>query len=142
MIQCNLSHLEARCRQRGFTLDEVRPCIVAQDGDKITVDETHEAYPRHGKPIRPMPASGPGTELKALVGKFGVQSKPGCACNKRAAYMDKMGPDWCEQNLDQIVGWLREEHSRQKVAIPFVEAAVRMLVKYAIRKARKKANSQ
>lgn len=37
---------EARCRDRGYTLDEVRACIVAEDGDRITVDETHEAYPR------------------------------------------------------------------------------------------------
>lgn len=40
----------ARCYQRGYTLDEVRPCIVREDGDQITVDETHPAYPRHPKP--------------------------------------------------------------------------------------------
>lgn len=50
MIRCHLRHLEARCRQRGYTLDEVRPCIVAQDGDKITVDQTHPAYPRERRP--------------------------------------------------------------------------------------------
>jgi hypothetical protein len=46
MIRCHIRHLEARCRQRGYTLDQVRPCIVAQDGDQIAVDETHAAYPR------------------------------------------------------------------------------------------------
>ena len=46
MIRCRLKHLEARCRQRGYTLDEVRPCIVSEDGDTITVDERHPAYPR------------------------------------------------------------------------------------------------
>ena len=50
MIACRLHHLEARCRQRGYTLDEVRPCIVSEDGDRITVDETHPAYPRHLRP--------------------------------------------------------------------------------------------
>lgn len=50
MIRCRRQHLEARCRQRGYTLDEVRPCIVAEDGDTITVDETHPAYPR-AKPV-------------------------------------------------------------------------------------------
>lgn len=49
MIKCSLSHLEARCRQRGYTLDEVRSCIASQDGDQITVDETHPAYPRTAK---------------------------------------------------------------------------------------------
>jgi hypothetical protein len=41
---------EARYRERGYTLDEVRPCIVAEEGDSITVDETHPAYPRAAKP--------------------------------------------------------------------------------------------
>jgi hypothetical protein len=50
MISCQLKHLAARCHERGFTLDEARPCIVSQDGDKITVDETHPAYPRTEKP--------------------------------------------------------------------------------------------
>jgi len=50
MISCRLSHLEARCHERGYTLDEVRACIVSEDGDRITVDETHPAYPRHQKP--------------------------------------------------------------------------------------------
>lgn len=46
-----LRHLfEARCRERGYTLDEVRACIVSEDGDNITVDETHQKYPRHPKP--------------------------------------------------------------------------------------------
>jgi hypothetical protein len=50
MISCRLRHLEARCRQRGYTLDEVRACIVSQDGDQITVDVDHPAYPREPKP--------------------------------------------------------------------------------------------
>lgn len=50
MIRCRLSHLEARCRQRGYTLDQVRPCIVSEDGDRLVVDETHASYPREPKP--------------------------------------------------------------------------------------------
>lgn len=50
MISCRRSHLEARCRERGYTLADVRPCIVSEDGDQITVDETHPAYPRAPKP--------------------------------------------------------------------------------------------
>lgn len=48
MIRCHRRHLEDRCRERGYTLDEVMPCVVEQDGDNWTVDETHEAYPRPG----------------------------------------------------------------------------------------------
>lgn len=41
---------KSRLRERGYTLDEVRACIVGEDGDQITVDETHQAYPRDAKP--------------------------------------------------------------------------------------------
>jgi hypothetical protein len=50
MITGRRSSFEARCRERGYTLDEVRPCIVSQDGDRITVDVDHPAYPRRRKP--------------------------------------------------------------------------------------------
>lgn len=53
---------EQRCRERGYTLDEVRACIVAEDGDSITVDETHSSYPRMAKPA----PQGPGLLTKAL----------------------------------------------------------------------------
>ena len=46
MITGPRSNFEARCRQRGYTLEQVLPCIISQDGDNITVDETHPAYPR------------------------------------------------------------------------------------------------
>ena len=54
MIACSLHHLELRCRQRGYTLNEVRACIVSQDGDEIVVDPDHPAYPRVARP-RPEP---------------------------------------------------------------------------------------
>jgi hypothetical protein len=50
MIACHRKFLVARCRQRGYTLGEVRPCIVSEDGDTITVDVDHPAYPRAPKP--------------------------------------------------------------------------------------------
>lgn len=50
MITGPRRQFEVRCRERGYTLDDVRPCIVREDGDTITVDETHEAYPRSAKP--------------------------------------------------------------------------------------------
>jgi hypothetical protein len=50
MISCHLNHLAARCRERGYTLDEARACIVSEDGNRIIVDETHPAYPREAKP--------------------------------------------------------------------------------------------
>lgn len=50
MITGRRSLFAARCRQRGYTLDEVRLCIVSEDGEQITVDVDHPAYPREPKP--------------------------------------------------------------------------------------------
>ena len=142
MITCQRTHLAARCRQRGYTLEEVHPFIVSEDGDTITVDETHPAYPRALKqpPALPAdpPAAGPGTELKAILKDWlGIQASPNCSCNARARQMDEWGPDICEQNLPTIVGWLEEQAQARN--LPFVRFAGEQAVKLAIRRARKKA---
>ena len=141
MIACRLAHLQTRCLQRGYTLDEVRACIVNQDGDRITVDETHPAYPRQPNDgfepkVSNIPSSGVGTELKKLLSKIGIKATPNCSCNKRAALMDTNGIEWCENNIDTIVGWLREEASKRK--LPFVDIAGKILVKRAISNAKKR----
>jgi len=134
MIQCRFSDLEARCKQRGYTLDEVRPCIVSEDGEKITVDEAHPSYPR---PKRlPVPRQGgTGTELKALLSKIGIRSSPTCSCNKRAKTMDENGIEWCEQNVETICDWLAEESAKRK--LPFVRLAGKAIIHMAIRRAKK-----
>lgn len=90
MITGRRSHFEARCRERGVTLDEVRPCIVSEDGDTITVDEAHPAYPR-AKP-------GLGDMVKAGLSAVGITEervsraigRP-CGCSKRAAKLNELG---------------------------------------------------
>jgi hypothetical protein len=78
---------------------------------------------------------GPGTELKKLLKKVGIAASPNCSCNARARTMDQWGCDKCEENIDEIVGWLREEATKRR--LPFVDTAGRMLVKRAIKNARK-----
>lgn len=90
MIRCRLSHLESRCRERGYTLEQVRPCIVSEHGDLITVDETHRAYPR-AKP-------GLGDMVKAGLSAIGITEervskaigRP-CGCSKRAEALNALG---------------------------------------------------
>lgn len=149
MITCQRHYLAARCLERGYTLDEVRPCIVSEDGDTITVDVDHPSYPRTPKPglvppqpqaapQPPAPTYGPGTELKKLLKKVGVTATPNCSCNARARRMDveeAREPGWCEAHLDEIVGWLREE--AEKRGLPFLDMAGRLLVRRAIRLARR-----
>jgi hypothetical protein len=50
MITGRRSAFLARCRERGYTLDEVRGCIISEDGESITVDETSQFYPRTARP--------------------------------------------------------------------------------------------
>jgi hypothetical protein len=121
-----------RCAERGYTLAEVAACIVSRDGDMVTVDVDNPAYPRAAKP---KPKGGAGTELKKLLGRIGIRSKPSCSCNARAREMDAKGVLWCDNNLETVVGWLREESKRRRV--PFVPVAGRLLIRRAIANARR-----
>ena len=90
MIRCHRRHLEARCRERGYTLEQVRPCIVSETGDRLVVDETHPAYPRA--------LAGLGDMVKAGLSAVGITEelvskaigKP-CGCGKRAAKLNELG---------------------------------------------------
>ena len=94
MIRCRLHHLEARCRERGYTLDEVRPCIVSQDGDRLVVDETHPAYPRAKPGLGDMVAAGLDAigvtkeRVQAVASAVGVKD---CGCAKRQAALNRLG---------------------------------------------------
>lgn len=140
MIACHRKHLAARCLQRGYTLEEVAPCIVEEHGDRLLVDPNHPTYPREPKPgfkppeAQPVPP-GPGTHLKRLLGRIGIKASPTCSCNAKARTMDARGCDWCEEHMDEIVGWLRDEAAKRK--LPFIDAIGRVLVRRAISNARK-----
>jgi hypothetical protein len=149
MITCHPKHLAARCRQRGYTLEEVRPCIVSEDGDQITVDETHPAYPREPKPgfAKPKnqpakpdsPTSGPGTELKALLATIGIVASPTCSCNKMAKKMDEWGQESLH-HIEEIVDVMEETAKKRK--LPFLRTAGRTLVRIACWKAKRKGNGK
>jgi hypothetical protein len=135
MIRCQLKHLAARCRQRGYTLEEVRACIVSEDGDQITIDETHDAFPREPKPALP---SGPGGELKKLLSRIGITAAPNCSCNAHARRMDEMGCDWCAANVPTITEWMRGEAAKRK--LPFIATLAGLMVRRAIHNARREAS--
>lgn len=81
-------------------------------------------------------SEGPGTELKKFLHRLGIRPTAGCKCNRRALIMDQNGPDWCEENMEKILGWLAEESKRR--GFPFVKIAAKALVKRAIRNSRKR----
>lgn len=90
--------------------------------------------PRPGVPSAP--TYGAGTELKALLKTVGITATPNCSCNSRARTMDTKGVKWCEENIETISGWLKEESARRK--LPYSEYAGKTLINLAIRRAKKR----
>jgi hypothetical protein len=137
-------HFRERYNDRGYTLEEVEPCILSRDGDLLTIDTTHESYPsvdrteKYYKPVE-MIQDGAGSELKNLLRMVGITSSPNCKCNLYAAHMNNMGTEWCSDNIDEIVSWLKEEATKRK--LPFSKALAKQVVKLAIRRAIKKEQS-
>lgn len=78
---------------------------------------------------------GPGTYLKAMFSWFFLNPTADCPCEQHAKQMDDWGPDGCLENLDTIVGWIREEAEKRR--LPFSEKVVRRLVKICIWRARR-----
>jgi len=88
MIRCQRHHLEKRAAERGYTWAQVAPCVVTEDGDTITVDETHPAYPRPGL----------GDAVAAGLSAVGITpervskaiGRP-CGCGKRKRALNRVG---------------------------------------------------
>lgn len=129
MITCRRTHLEARCKERGYTWEEVKGCIVQDHGAFLVVDESHLNYPRDRR------KGYPGHELKKLLAKIGIHATPNCSCTARANAMDKRGVAWCEENVETICDWLQEEATKRK--LPFLRVAGKALINLAIRRAKK-----
>jgi hypothetical protein len=98
-------------------------------------------FPQTPHPPAPPPATledypnGPGTILSKMLAKVGIKSTPNCSCRRRAMEMNTRGPDWCAENIDTIVGWLREESEKRK--LPFVDFAGKLLIQRAIKISKK-----
>lgn len=84
--------------------------------------------------------NGPGSILAGMFSMLGIKSSPTCSCRKHAIEMNERGSDWCEQNIDTITNWLKEESNKRK--LPFVESLAKMVVSRAIQKSRKLKNEQ
>ena len=77
----------------------------------------------------------PGTLLSKMIKSLGFVMSDSCSCKKHALEMNEKGNDWCEQNIDTIVEWLREEATKRK--LPFIDLVGKLMVSRAIKKSRK-----
>lgn len=51
---------------------------------------------------------GPGTELAAILRRWGIAAGAGCDCKAKAATMDQWGVAKCRERRGEIVGWIAE----------------------------------
>lgn len=135
IITTHKKHLMFRCAERGYSIEEVMPCVILQDGDNWTVDTSHPSYPSAPKSQKIEISGGAGTELKKLLKLIGITASPTCSCNARAKTMDENGIQWCEDNKDTIIEWLQEEANKRN--LPFSHIGAKIILNLAIKKAQK-----
>lgn len=102
----------------------------------VAVKKKGLSYSRNCKRTVGSPGTA-GTHLKQMLQSFFLVSTKGCKCQARAEHMNAMGNDWCEQNIETIVEWLKEEATAR--GLPFIRTVGRMLVRRAISNARREA---
>jgi len=113
---------------------------VPQQGGMTVLSKVPELKPQ--EPIRPWtPGYGPGTELKKYLEFFGMKPGANCSCNKFAAHMDRMGPNWCEENIEVIREQLKNNAEKMKKQKAFWLAdqsgQITRMIKKCIKRARK-----
>lgn len=122
----------------GQTYDELGDWTQAQieDGLKALLGDNPAVYLRALFP-RTMEEdpNGPGTVLSKMIKSMGIVMSDSCSCRRHAIEMNTKGNDWCEQNIDTVVGWLKEEANRR--GLPFVDMIGKLMVGRAVKKSRK-----
>lgn len=135
-IQLSEAQSAAAKRPAGYMDDLMAAAVMVDGGMLVLTEERYRELVAKYAPARES-AGGPGTELKALLGRIGITSTPTCSCNAHAREMDYWGPDECERRIDEIVGRLRDQAAARK--LPFSDFVAKQLVRLAIRRARQKA---
>jgi hypothetical protein len=93
MIRVTAKNFTTTCQQRGYDVAAAMACVVAQDGNVWTVDDTHPAYPRVRKRrgLGDMVAAGlsaVGITPERVSKALGVKD---CGCKKRAEALNRLG---------------------------------------------------
>lgn len=77
---------------------------------------------------------GVGTMLENLLKKIGINYTHQCSCSSKIHLLNKKGVEWCENNADTILKWIRAES--QEKNIPFAPKTAKALLRLAIKKAK------
>ncbi|WP_437226563.1 glycosyltransferase family 2 protein [Planctomicrobium sp. SH661] len=71
-------------------------------------DETRSPAASPEEP--PVPAHGPGTELKKLIDLLKLPPKSGCSCNSLRTTMDRLGVAGCRKHRDRLISQLQANY--------------------------------
>lgn len=82
---------------------------------------------------------GAGSILSNFLKKIGITSTPNCLCRQRAIEMNEKGPEWCLQNVETIVQWLKEEADKRQLL--YQDWCIKALVNRAIKRSIKKCQN-
>lgn len=66
-------------------------------------------------------ASGPGSELHAILSARGYEITGDCACQRTMKMMNLHGPEWCLANMDKIADVMIREARKRKVRVLGIE---------------------
>lgn len=117
-----------------WTQAQAEAAVRSKLGDDIQAS-IQAMYPR----TLEQDPNGPGSILTGMIKTLGISSSSTCSCRRHALEMNDQGPDWCEQNMETILSWLRDE--AKKRGLPFIDMVGKAMVQRAINRSRKlKAN--
>lgn len=77
---------------------------------------------------------GVGDTLANIISKIGYGYSPVSRARAKITYLNKKGIDWCEQNQDVILIWLKEECVANR--IQFLDLIGKSIIRLAIKKAK------
>ncbi|MGA0081940.1 MAG: hypothetical protein ACO3IT_09280 [Ilumatobacteraceae bacterium] len=127
----------AKGKPPGYTEDVLSYVVERNDTHLIFEDDDYYALrQKYSGDVDPS-LRGVGTELHKLLACFGIHMAKGCSCRARMVQMNKWGVPGCEENIETITAWLKEEASRR--GLPYLSTVGKMLVRRAIHNARKEA---
>ena len=98
-MKLHASSVMVRCVQRGYSWDEITPCLTQDLGDGwYEVDVDHPAYPRTQKPGTEPPKAGLGDMVASALTAIGITKervsaaigRP-CNCPQRQQALNELG---------------------------------------------------
>lgn len=132
MKNCEIDCNTLKCVNCGLSTDDCNNKRNCHPNIKHNIQQSDTSMPLSRKYV------GPGTELKKLLSKMGIKYTSGCKCSDRAKHMDYMeqkDPGWTERNIEEVVDWMQQEAKNRN--LPFLRTPAKLLVKLAIRRAKK-----